>query len=415
MTYGSDSECLPVKYLQNILPSCNVWQSVYYRWHSRSGRPQWCETDGLVLFADHLFILECRGGAFTYTPPASDFPAYIRSLENLVLKPATQGERFLSYLNSSNSVDLFDLNHQKVGEIRKSDFWHITICAITLDQFTELAARVQHLRGLGLDVGDTPVWSISLDDLRTFADVFSNPLVFLHFVEKRLDAFRSTAVECNDELDHLGLYLENSHYVRYAEAQARSGTTKLVFLGYRSGIDRFFAVRLENPDTPCWLIRDLPSHFFEILDFLSDCKQPGRARVASVILDLDDKGLKNLSEHIKLELRQQPKTKQPKSASIYGNANMTLFCWKSPLSNVNPANSGLALQTARLASLPNGKTRLLLELNYRADDTLEAASWQWVNLRHLAIIKCLFYGSVLVRFRYGESLDAVGAGQVHRT
>ena len=31
------------------------------------------------------------------------------------------------------------------------------------------------------------------------------------------------------------------------------------------------------------------------------------------------------------------------------------------------------------------------------------------------IIKCLFYGSVLVRFRYGESLDAVGAGQVHRT
>ena len=36
-------------------------------------------------------------------------------------------------------------------------------------------------------------------------------------------------------------------------------------------------------------------------------------------------------------------------------------------------------------------------------------------LRHLAIIKCLFYGSVLVRFRYGESLDAVGAGQVHRT
>ena len=37
------------------------------------------------------------------------------------------------------------------------------------------------------------------------------------------------------------------------------------------------------------------------------------------------------------------------------------------------------------------------------------------TLRHLAIIKCLFYGSVLVRFRYGESLDAVGAGQVHRT
>ena len=124
-------------------------------------------------------------------------------------QPATQGKRFLEYLDTSDVVSIFDKDHSQVDEIRKADFRYITVCSITLDQFTEFAARVQHLGPIGICQEDSPIWSISLDDLRVFADLFTNPLIFIHFVEQRLRAFESDAVECNDELDHVGLYFEH--------------------------------------------------------------------------------------------------------------------------------------------------------------------------------------------------------------
>ena len=183
------SEDLPFEYLERLLPGAKVMRSVYYRGQTEAGGIDWCETDGLLTYEDHLFVIEARGGAFTYTPPATDFPAYVKSLRNLVLKPATQGRRFVEYLTSAPVVPLFDEGHNQIGELHKGDFRRITICTVTLDPFTEMAAQVQHLRKIGADVGSEPVWALSLDDLRVYADLFENPLLFLHYVEQRMNAF----------------------------------------------------------------------------------------------------------------------------------------------------------------------------------------------------------------------------------
>ena len=373
------SERLPLKYLQCILPGSTVWRSIFYKWKTGSDNVEWCETDGLLIFDDHLFIIECRGGAFTYTPPASDFPAHVKSIENLVLKPASQGTRFFDYLKSSDSVNIFDNGHQPIGKIRRADFRYVTICTVTLDPFTEIAARVQHLRKIGVDVGDLPVWSISLDNLRTFADIFTNPVVFLHFVEQRLRALQSTAIECYDELDHLGLYFKHNHYAQYVEVQKQSDDTKVGF-GYRSDIDRFFAERLNNPDAPCRLTKDIPQRIVEITDFLSSSNKPGRSKAASFLLDFSGElgeWRESLSNYIEEELRRQTDTKRAKPLSTHGKVNVTLFCWKPPLTY---RNADFALEHARTVLLLNeDKTRLLLELTYCEDDTLEDISWQWVN------------------------------------
>ena len=206
------SENLPLKYLERLLPGAKVMKEVFYRGKNDNGVTDWCEADGLLIYDDHLFIVEARGGAFTYTPPATDFPAYIASIENLIWKPAKQGQRFLNYLKSAESVPVFDSHRNQIDELRKSDFRRITICAVTVDTFTELAAQVQHLRKIGVDVGDEPIWAISLDDLRIYKDISENPLIFLHYVEHRMQAFHSDIIQCDDELDHLGLYLAHNHY-----------------------------------------------------------------------------------------------------------------------------------------------------------------------------------------------------------
>ena len=113
---------MPFYLLNKILPGAILYKPVYYKWHPAEGQPKgWCETDGLVMYEDHLFIIEVKAGAFTYTPPATDFPAYIESLKNLVLKPAKQGKRFLEYLKSAPTVKLYDENHNEIGEISHED------------------------------------------------------------------------------------------------------------------------------------------------------------------------------------------------------------------------------------------------------------------------------------------------------
>lgn len=373
------SEELPFKYLEQILPGATVYRSVYYRWHAEPGAPakNWCEADGLLIYDDHLFIVEARAGAFTYTSPANDFPAFVTSLKNLVLKPATQGKRFLDYLGSAETVPLFDKDHNKVGELRKADFRQITICPVTLDPFTEMAAQVQHLRNIGVDVGSHPVWALSLDDLRVYADIFEDPLWFLHYVDQRMCAFQSDIIQVDDELDHLGLYLKHNNYSLHAEKMRGTSGALINFTGYRSDIDKFFRERLYDATAPCPLKQDTPARILEIITFLSGSAKPGRAALSGYLLDLDGDTRQSISDCIEQELAAQPATRRPKPYSSHGGVAFTVFCYTQSWAR---RDADSALDHARTVLLINNdERRFLLELSYTDESALADVHWQWVE------------------------------------
>ena len=261
------SEALPFRYLERLLPGARVLRPLFYRAKPRSGTLEWHECDGILEYDDHLLIVEVKGGAFTYTSPATDLPAHIASLQNLVQNPSVQGRRFLEYLESASEVPISDENHKEIGRLRRADFRHVTVCAVTLDPFTELAARGRHLRKVGVDIGEGPVWVLSIDDLRMYADLFDNPLVFLHFLEQRMRAAQSELVDVNDELDHLGLYLRENNYSMYASNLTQSKPTHLSFDGYRKPIDEYYSAVFRGE--PATLPRqEMPARLAEIITFL---------------------------------------------------------------------------------------------------------------------------------------------------
>ena len=378
------SEELPFAYLRRVLPGATVHRSVFYRWYpdSTKTKKDWCETDGLLVYDDHLFIIEVRAGAFTYTPPSTDFDAYIESLKNLLLKPATQGQRFLDYLESAEKIEIFDRCHNKVDELRQGDFRRITVCPVTLDPFTELAAQVQHLQKIGVDVGNSPVWAISLDDLRVFADIFDNPLHFLHFVEQRMRAFRSKHLIVDDELDHVGLYFEHNNYGDYAAKIRGTSGARMNFTGYRREIDKFFRDRLYDPATPCPLKQDNSSRILEITALLSQDARPGRSALSAYILDLGSEGRTGISDFIDLELENQLVTRRPKSYSSHGDVAFTVFCYTKELWAHRESNQALDHARAVLL-LNNDARRLLLELSYTKDNTLADVRWHWITRREI--------------------------------
>ena len=79
------SEALPFELFDKLLPNATIYKNIYYTsLTGQNSKRNWAECDGLILYDDHLFIIEVKAGAFTYTPPATDAPAYINSIKALL-------------------------------------------------------------------------------------------------------------------------------------------------------------------------------------------------------------------------------------------------------------------------------------------------------------------------------------------
>ena len=370
------SENLPFKHLESVLPGAKMLKQVFYLGEINQSGTDWCECDGLLIYDDHLFIIEARGGAFTYTAPSTDFPAYVTSLKNLVLKPAMQGRRFFNYLESAETVSLFDSQHNEIGELRKSDFRNITICAVTVDSFTELAAQIQHLHKIGVDVGVEPIWAISLDDLRVYADIFDNPLIFLHYVEQRMRAFQSQKIQFIDELDHLGLYLDFNNYINIERYHSNPD---LIIPGeFCFDIDQFYHAQMLGDNTISPPQQDIPKYLMEIIHFLSESNKSGRTKVAAYILNIEINSREEINTIIHEELKRQANTRRPKLCSIHGNVKLTICCWTDYSS---PRSESLAFDhVQKLVVMNNEECRLLIELTYSSTGDLQNVHWRWVEL-----------------------------------
>ena len=379
------SENLPVDYFSRLLPGATVLREIYYPVVSEFGSAKnLAEADCVIIYDDHLFIIEVKAGAFTFTSPANDLPAYVKSLEALVGAPSKQGQRFLNYLESADEVDIFDAKRRLVGKLRKGDFRCKTICALTIDPFTELAAQVQHLHKIGVDVGDVPVWSLSLSDLRVYGDIFSGPLDFLHFVEQRMRAAPSDKLQLDDELDHLGLYLEHNNYAMHADDLSNTGA-RLHFNGYRSAIDAYFSAKLRGADEPALPTQKVPPRLRELIDFLAKQSQFPCSRIASYLLDLAGDWRADLSKWIDDELAEIPKRGHCLPLSTVGNVRLTIFV---NIEGIVELSHEKATQHAQAAMIATGESdRVLLELAYGpngpARASMSTVSLQGLSRAHL--------------------------------
>jgi hypothetical protein len=377
------SEELPFRYLSQLLPGAKVFRPVYYRWKTGAGAAQWYEADGLVIYDDHLIVIEVKAGSFTYTSPATDLPAHIASLENLALSPASQGNRFVDYLESAPEVVISDCNHCELGRLQRSKFRHVTICAVTLDSFTAQAARAHHLKKIGVDIGTRPVWLLSIDDLRVYADLIGDSLTFLHFIEQRMIAGQSELVDLNDEMDHLGLYLQENNYAMYAVELVGSETAKLHFDGYRTPIDEYYSAMLLGE--PAVLPRQkMPMRITEIIEFLNKSQKPGRSTIASFLLDASGDHRETIARYIDEQIKWNAEFGRPKALSTYGDHAFTLWSWTPAVKR--DAEFALSYTKAVVAAA-HENVRLMIELEFDAKGVIVDVHWLDVSIQGLSQVE----------------------------
>jgi len=296
-------------------------------------------------------------------------------------EPSRQGLRFLDYLQSKDEVSIYEAEHKPLCTLRKSDYSHVIVCALSIDAFTEIASKLQHLAPFGINLVDEPVLPLALDDLRVYRDVFTNPYRFLHFIEQRMKASRAFALELDDELDHLGLYLEHNDYSLHAE-DLNPVLDYVKFAGYRKKIDQFFHARLRDPDSPSTLEQDIPEIISNILCYFQALGDYRNSELTSELLNLSGETRKQLDDLVRYGLQRQPERKSVIFESMTGDARLTVACWQPFL--FRPNQQALERHAKIDLLMHNEPDRMVLGLTFSENSQITDISWRRIRRQEIS-------------------------------
>uniref|UniRef100_UPI00359C5A21 YecA/YgfB family protein n=1 Tax=Enterococcus faecalis TaxID=1351 RepID=UPI00359C5A21 len=295
------SEHLVEEIFQELLPGCSTYLDNYYP--TGSSLKNMAENDLLVKYGSTLLIVEVKAGSFVYTAPMTDFEAHVRSYKTLLEKADHQCMRTYDYLNREAKASIYDSKRKQKTVINMEEITEVYNISITVDNINSFAAKADKLNFLELQSGAI---SLSIDDLMVYSEYFDSPLVFLHFLKHRKLATKHRNIALNDELDHLGMYLEHNYYSMTADSFSKDSIVS--FQGYRQDLDNYFnslvhpEINISKPS------QGIPHIFEEILDQLILDQVEQMEVLSNYLLDFSQDAKEELSKNIYYLLERQKVT-----------------------------------------------------------------------------------------------------------
>lgn len=297
---------------KKLLPGSKICVNGYHptkgtAWNKHSFQ----ESDLVVLFDDVLIAVEVKAGAFCPTDPLDDAEGHIKSFTALLGKASKQAQSTIDYVHRcyERTCRFYDSNGNVKFEISPSGIRADYKICVTVDDINEFASKADKLGFI--KIANSTI-ALSIDDLIIYNEYFDNPLVFLHFLEQRRSAASMPALYMNDELDHLGMYIDNNCYTKTLEREAKesgvdyeddSGVRFQGFFGFRDSIDAWFEGLYTGKVCPK-PVQDSPHIFNQIIAML-DNKELGywRRAVASTFLNCGSDVRKAVSGGITARLK----------------------------------------------------------------------------------------------------------------
>ncbi len=294
----SASEEMVAELFCDLLSGAMVHIGNYYPVHN--SLKQMNENDIIVLYLNRLFIIEVKSGSFPTTPPLTDFQAHISAYQKLVEAADSQCSRTLSYISRCVPAQFY--NHDKNATFSLPDlstFDAIFTFSVTVDSFNDFAARAEKMNVISLK---EKTIVISYDDLLAYKGYFSSPISFLHYLKQRQAAISVPQYQINDELDHLGLYIERN---LYAQSPSQFDVQRVMPVGFRRDLDEYFGLLFVDPSKAKKPTQAIPKRLSEIIQYWDSNISLENIRLGHWLLDLSGDTREDLSQQIDYALRRQ--------------------------------------------------------------------------------------------------------------
>lgn len=302
------------EYFKKMLPTATFLPlNLKYHFEGKS-----CETDGLIIYDRLLFIIEAKGHRITSRSKEGDRVRTQRHLNEIVKQSFEQGYRTIRYL-SANEVSEFKPKKSKWFYLNNKDFDEILIISLTLEPIGNMSMVIKATNDIGFfQEGHFP-WIISIYDLVVLADLFENPLMFIHYIKRRKKFLSHKTLSTYEELDLVSCFLSNGLIIEHTLKDAdETNVSWIEFMPDTDEINDYYMYKFGHktkftPKPKCYISRE----FNDFLLQLDHSRMPNRVRMALLVLEFNNKSIKQLIDSIKKTKNAFANDKRLHDCSIY--------------------------------------------------------------------------------------------------
>lgn len=326
------------------------------------------ENDIIIVYHGNLFIIEVKAGSFPTTPPITDFEAHIKAYKTLAEVGDSQCSRTLEYIKKCESAQFYTHDSVPTFQIPNySSFDNVFTFAVTVDNFNEFAAKAEKSSVISLKE-QTIV--ISADDLLVYTGYFDSPIQFLHYLKQRKSAMNVPQFKMNDELDHLGLYIDQNLYASNPSKYA--AVKRAFFQGFRKSLDEYFNLLYVNPSQANKPTKNIPGVISDIIMYLNGNISRENISFAHYLLDLSYDARENFSKQVENGLKRQREFKHQIVLAAVGDIKYCVFISipEIKLYSLQEKTDYVYAVASRNESVPV----MMITLEYDTNDSLVFAS-----------------------------------------
>lgn len=196
---GEYLEDQSLKLIQQILPGCDVYKNLKYGIDD--------EVDGIVIYDNHIFIVEAKSNKFTLGARQGDINKIKSNTKDIVEQAYKQAIRAKKYILSNELVEFRDKNKKTILTINRKDINNIYLINATLEPLNHISSDLSSLKEFGFIQDDEWIWSIYLNDLRIISEIIELPSEFLVYIERRIKYNEFPQIKMAEEIDIFGYFL----------------------------------------------------------------------------------------------------------------------------------------------------------------------------------------------------------------
>ncbi len=168
------------------------------------------ENDLTVIIDSFAIVTECKAGAVSALAKRGEPFRFKRTLEDLILEPADQANRFIEYLSSYPGMHILKTRDGKENRIDTTLVNYYIPLTLTIEDLGFISSNIKEAINGGLIKREVRslVPSMSVSALECVFELLDNEVEKIHYLLRRRE-FEHHVDYVGDELDLLGFYLEN--------------------------------------------------------------------------------------------------------------------------------------------------------------------------------------------------------------
>lgn len=295
-----------LKYTGDILPGADLYPKMYYHIDDE-GIAKRVETDGIIIFDNNLFILECKAGGLSLSAKRGSIESIKDHAEELIDQAYKQSLRTKKYIEESQTPVFEDESGSLVLKISdKERYKNIFLINTTFENLGALSTHLSSAKEMGFVQGTEWPYSVFINDLRVISEITESPSIFIHYLKRRTRANDYPQFKSSDELDYYVFYLREGLYF---DDNRLANTDKLSVFGYTDSLDQYYeylagrAPFVEKPTV------NLPKSIKDVIFDIEKSGKFGFTSITTFLLDLSIEGARvvihNLNEITKKYLEDK--------------------------------------------------------------------------------------------------------------